>query len=64
MGHIFHDFVQTAVEAQIGKMLLRAYRDRKVGIIFDDAYGVLTEEDLRVIHEDAMRIIDGDQPVT
>ena len=49
---------------EVERVLLRAYRDRKVGIVFDDAYGTFTEADLTVIHEDALRIIDGDQPNT
>lgn len=31
----------------VERRLLREYRGRKVGILFDDAYGTLTEEDLR-----------------
>ncbi len=43
----------------VEKTLLQEYRERKVGIIFDDAYGTLTEEDLRAIQDDALRVIDG-----
>ena len=41
---------------------LLEYRQRKVGIIFDDAYGAFTEDDLRAIQEDALRVIDGEPP--
>ena len=47
---------------EIERRLLLEYRQRKVGIIFDDAYGTLTEEDLRAIQEDALRVIDGEPP--
>jgi len=46
----------------IERRLLEEYRERKVGIIFDDAYGTFTEEDLRAVQEDALRIIDGEPP--
>lgn len=46
----------------VERRLLEEYRERKVGIIFDDAYGTLTEEDLRAVQEDALRIIDGEAP--
>ena len=44
----------------VERRLLQESRDRKVGIVFDDAYGTLTEEDLRAIQEDALRVIDGE----
>ena len=46
----------------VERRLLQEYRERKVGIIFDDAYGTLTDEDLRAIQEDALRVIDGASP--
>ncbi len=46
----------------VEQRLLREYRARKVGIIFDDSYGSFTEEDLQAIQEDALRIIDGEPP--
>ena len=46
----------------VERRLLQEYRQRKVGIIFDDAYGTMTEEDLRTIQEDALRVIDGAPP--
>lgn len=47
---------------EVERRLIQEYRDRKVGIIFDDTYGTLTEEDLGAIQEDALRIIDGEPP--
>ena len=44
----------------VERRLLQEYRERKVGIVFGDAYGTLTEEDLRAIQEDALRVIDGE----
>ena len=44
----------------VERRLLQEYRDRKVGIIFDDSYGMLTEEDLRAVQEQALRVIDGE----
>lgn len=31
---------------EVERALIQTYRERKVGIVFDDAYGVLTEEDM------------------
>jgi hypothetical protein len=47
---------------EVERHLLQEYRKRNVGIIIDDAYGTLTEEDLRAIQEEALRVIDGDSP--
>ena len=47
---------------EVERALLRTYRERKVGIIFDDAYGTLTEEDLGALHDEAMRVIEGEPP--
>lgn len=47
---------------EVERVLLRTYRERKVGIIFDDAYGTLTEQDLAAIHDEAMRVIEGEPP--
>jgi len=44
----------------VERRLLQEYRERKVGIIFDDSYGMLTEEDLRAVQEQALRVIDGE----
>ena len=46
----------------VEKLVLQTYRERKVGIIFDDAYGAFTEDDLAAIREDALRVIDGEPP--
>jgi hypothetical protein len=46
----------------VESLVLRTYRERKVGIIFDDAYGTFTEDDLAAIREDALRVIDGEAP--
>jgi hypothetical protein len=45
---------------EIEKLVLQSYRQRKIGIIFDDAYGTFTEDDLRAIQEQALRVIDGE----
>jgi hypothetical protein len=44
---------------EVEKLILQSYRERKIGIIFDDAYGTFTEEDLRAIQGQALRVIDG-----
>jgi hypothetical protein len=46
----------------VEKLVLQTYRERKVGIIFDDGYGTFTEDDLAAIQEDALRAIDGEPP--
>ena len=46
----------------VERKLLEQYRERKVGIVFDDSYGTLTEEDLRALQEQTLRIIDGEPP--
>jgi hypothetical protein len=47
---------------EVERTLLQTYRERKIGIIFDDAYGTLTEQDLAAIHDAAMRVIEGEPP--
>lgn len=44
---------------QVERSLLQTYRKRNVGIIFDDAYGTFTEEDLAALQEEALRVIEG-----
>ena len=44
---------------QVEDSLIRIYRERRQGIIFDDAYGVLTERDLAAAQEETLRLIDG-----
>lgn len=46
----------------VERALIQTYRDRKSGIIFDDAYGTFTEEDLAVLQDEALRVIDGEPP--
>lgn len=43
---------------KVERVLIQVYRDRKVGIVFDDAYGVLTEAHLAVIADDAFSELD------
>ncbi len=31
---------------EVERALIQTYRERRIGIVFDDAYGVLTEEDM------------------
>lgn len=45
---------------KVEELVLQSYRTRKIGIIFDDAYGTFTEEDLRAIQEQALHAIDGE----
>jgi len=45
---------------EVEKLVLNSYRERRIGIIFDDTYGTFTEEDLRTIQEQALRVIDGE----
>ena len=47
---------------EVERALIQAYRDRKSGILFDDAYGTFTEEDLAVLQDEALRVIDGEPP--
>lgn len=44
---------------QVEDSLIRLYRERRQGIILDDAYGVLTERDLAAVQEETLRLIDG-----
>ena len=45
---------------EVERALVQVYRERKVGIILDDAYGTLTEQDLAALQEETLRIIDGE----
>ena len=47
---------------EVERALIRTYRDRRTGIIFDDAYGTFTEEDLAVLQDEALQTIDGQSP--
>jgi hypothetical protein len=43
---------------QVERTLISIYRQRKSGIIFDDAYGVWTEEDQMAVADQAFRMFD------
>ena len=43
---------------KIERALISIYRQRRTGIIYDDAYGVWTEEDLRAVQEQTLCVID------
>jgi hypothetical protein len=45
---------------EVEKLILQSYRERKIGIIFYDGYGPLTEEDLRAIQQRALDAIDAE----
>ena len=40
--------------------LMQEFRERNVGIIYDDSYGTFTEADLRAVQEQVLRVIDGE----
>ena len=44
---------------QIESLLIRLCRERKAGIIFDDSYGVLKEEDVAAVRQETLDILDG-----
>lgn len=43
---------------QVERTLISIYRQRKSGIIFDDDYGVWTEEDQMAVADQAFRMLD------
>jgi hypothetical protein len=43
---------------QVERALLSIYRQRKSGIVFDDAYGVWTEEDQTAVADQAFQMLD------
>jgi len=43
---------------QVERALISIYRQRKSGIIFDDDYGVWTEEDQTVVADQAFQMLD------
>ncbi len=43
---------------QVERALISIYRQRKSGIIFDDDYGVWTEEDQMAVADQAFRMFD------
>lgn len=44
--------------SEVERALIQARRNRKVGIVFDDSYGGLTEEDMRGIAAEAFAEMD------
>jgi hypothetical protein len=43
---------------QVERTLISIYRQRKTGIIYDDDYGVWTEEDQMVVADQAFQMFD------
>ena len=43
---------------QVERALISVYRQRKTGIIYDDDYGVWTEEDQMVVADQAFQMFD------
>lgn len=43
---------------EVERTLISIYRQRKSGIIFDDAYGVWTEEDQMAVADQAFQLFD------
>lgn len=46
---------------EVERALISIYRQRKTGIIFDDAYGVWTEEDQMSVADQAFAQMDADE---
>jgi len=46
---------------RVEQALHAIYRQRRTGIIFDDAYGVLTEEDQSALAAEAFKMMDRDE---
>jgi hypothetical protein len=44
------------------RAILQTYRQRRVGIIFDDAYGTFTEQDLVAVCEEALQAVEQAPP--
>ncbi len=40
------------------RAILQTYRQRGVGILFDDAYGIFTEQDLVTVCEEALQVVE------
>lgn len=47
---------------QVERALISIYRQRNTGIIFDDAYGVWTEEDQVSAAAQVFQLLDRDEP--
>ncbi len=46
---------------EVERALISIYRQRRTGIIFDDAYGVWTEEDQTSVAGEALALIDAEE---
>lgn len=46
---------------RVERALISVYRQRKTGIIFDDAYGVWTEEDQMAVADQAFALMDAEE---
>ena len=46
---------------EVERALISIYRQRKTGIIYDDAYGVWTEEDQMSVADQAFILMDADE---
>ena len=53
--------LSTAELQQIERLLINIYRQRKSGIIFDDAYGVWTEEDQASVAAQVFEMLDEEE---
>jgi len=49
---------------QVERSLISIYRQRKSGIIYDDAYGVWTEEDQTAVADQAFILLDQEEAKT
>lgn len=46
---------------QVERALISIYRQRKTGIIYDDAYGVWTEEDQMTVADQVFSLLDEEE---
>jgi hypothetical protein len=46
---------------QVERALIGVYRQRRTGIIYDDAYGVWTEEDQMAVADQAFALMDAEE---
>jgi hypothetical protein len=46
---------------RVERALISVYRQRKTGIIFDDAYGVWTEEDQMAVADQTFALLDAEE---
>lgn len=47
---------------ELERAILQTFRERRVGIIFDDDYGILTGQDLAVVCEEVLELIEQTSP--